>query len=83
MTSMILEVDKMFEKLEKFLCFYVFILYLIFEVAVIGIFALGPLVFGLIFSPYWFLGYILTVVIIPLLILMVMATPEIVELMDL
>ena len=73
----------MFDKLEKILCFYVFILYLILEVALIGIFALGPLILGLIFSPYWFLGYILTVVIIPLLILMVMATPEIVDLMDL
>ena len=73
----------MFDKLEKILCFYVFILYLILEVAVIGIFALGPLIFGLIFSPYWFFGYILTIVMGPLLILMVMATPEIVELMDL
>ena len=73
----------MLDKLEKILYFYVIILYIIFEVAVIGIFAIGPLIFGLIFSPYWFLGYILTVVIIPLLILMVMATPEIVELMDL
>ena len=73
----------MFEKLEKILYFYVFILYLIFEVSTIGIFALGPLIFGLIFSPYWFLGYILTVVMIPLLVLMVMATPEIVDLMEL
>ena len=73
----------MFEKLEKILYFYVFILYLIFEVATIGIFVIGPLVMGLIFSPYWFLGYIITVVMAPLLILMVMATPEIVDLMDL
>ena len=73
----------MFDKLEKILYFYVLILYIIFEVAVIGIFALGPLIFGLIFSPYWFLGYIITVVIVPLLALMVMATPEIVDLMDL
>ena len=73
----------MFNKLEKILYFYILILYIIFEAAIIGIFTIGPLIFGLIFSPYWFLGYILTVVIIPLLILMVMATPEIVELMDL
>ena len=73
----------MFDKLEKILYFYVFILYIIFEVAVIGIFFLGPLIFGLIFSPYWFLGYIVTVVIVPLLVLMVMATPEIFDLMDL
>lgn len=73
----------MFDKLEKILSFYAVILYLICEVAVIGIFALGPLIFGLIFSPYWFFGYILTAVVIPILILMVMATPEIVELMDL
>ena len=73
----------MFNKLEKILYFYVLILYIIFEVATIGIFTIGPLIFGLIFSPYWFLGYTITVVIIPLLILMVMATPEIVDLMDL
>ena len=73
----------MFDKVEKVLYFYVFILYLIFEVATIGIFTIGPLVFGLIFSPYWFLGYILTIVMGPLLILMVMTTPEIVELIDL
>ena len=73
----------MFEKLEKILYVYVLILYIIFEVATIGIFTIGPLVLGLIFSPYWFLGYILTVVMIPLLILMVMATPEIIDLMDL
>ena len=73
----------MLDKLEKILYFYVLILYIISEVAIIGIFTIGPLIFGLIFSPYWFLGYILTVVIIPLLVLMVMATPEIVELMDL
>ena len=73
----------MFDKVEKVLYFYVFILYLIFEVATIGIFTIGPLVFGLIFSPYWFLGYILTIVMGPLLILMVMATPDIVELLDL
>ena len=73
----------MFEKFEKVLYFYVFIIYLIFEVATIGIFTIGPLVFGLIFSPYWFLGYIITIVMGPLLILMVMATPEIAELLDL
>ena len=73
----------MFDKVEKVLYFYVFILYLIFEVATIGIFTIGPLVFGLIFSPYWFLGYIITVVMGPLLILMVLATPEIDELLDL
>ena len=73
----------MFDKLEKILYFYVLILYIIFEVATIGIFAVGPLVMGLIFSPYWFLGYIITVVIGPLLILMVMATPEIVNLLEL
>ena len=73
----------MFDKLEKILYFYVLILYIIFEVATIGIFAIGPLVMGLIFSPYWFLGYIITIVIAPLLILMVMATPEIVDLMEL
>ena len=73
----------MFEKFEKVLYFYVFIIYLIFEVATIGIFTIGPLVFGLIFSPYWFLGYILTIVMGPLLILMVLATPEIAELLDL
>ena len=73
----------MLDKLEKILYFYVVILYIIFEVATIGIFTLGPLIFGLIFSPYWFLGYILTVVIVPLLILMVMTTPEIAELLDL
>ena len=73
----------MFEKFEKVLYFYAFILYLIFEVATIGIFTIGPLVFGLIFSPYWFLGYIITIVMGPLLILMVLATPEIAELLDL
>ena len=73
----------MFDKLEKILYFYVLILYIIFEVATIGIFTLGPLIFGLIFSPYWFFGYTITVVITPLLALMVMATPEIVELIDL
>ena len=73
----------MFEKFEKVLYFYVFIIYLIFEVATIGISTIGPLVFGLIFSPYWFLGYILTIVMGPLLILMVLATPEIAELLDL
>ena len=73
----------MFEKFEKVLYFYVFIIYLIFEVATIGIFIIGPLVFGLIFSPYWFLGYIITIVMGPLLILMVLATPDIVELLDL
>ena len=73
----------MFEKFEKVLYFYVFIIYLIFEVATIGIFIIGPLVFGLIFSPYWFLGYIFTIVMGPLLILMVLATPKIAELLDL
>ena len=73
----------MFEKFEKVLYFYVFIIYLIFEVATIGIFTIGPLVFGLIFYPYWFLGYIFTIVMGPLLIWMVLATPEIAELLDL
>ena len=73
----------MLDKLEKILYFYVLILYIIFEIATIGIFTVGPLIFGLIFSPYWFLGYIITIVMMPLLVLMVMATPEIVELMDL
>ena len=75
--------NKVFDKLEEILYFYVLILYIIFEVATIGIFTIGPLVFGLIFSPYWFLGYIITVVMGPLLILMVLATPEIDELLDL
>ena len=73
----------MLDKLEKILYFYVLILYIIFEIATIGIFTVGPLIFGLIFSPYWFLGYIITIVMIPLLVLMVMATPDIVELLDL
>ena len=73
----------MFDKLEKILYFYAVIVYIIFEVATIGIFTLGPPISGLIFSSYWFFGYIITVAIAPLLILMVMATPEIVELIDL
>lgn len=64
------------DKVEKIALFYLFILYIILDVLTIATFTIGPLILGLVFSPYWFFGYILTVAIAPLIILMVGVTPS-------
>ena len=55
-------------RIEKMLNLYLFILYVSLIILVILAFIAGPLVMGIIFSPYWFLGYIATVIMAPLLI---------------
>lgn len=69
------------DKIDKMLNLYVFILYIIFVTLTILAFIAGPAVLGLIFSPYWFLGYIITAVMAPLLIEIAKSIPSIYRLL--
>ena len=68
-------------RIEKMLNLYLFILYASLIILVILTFIAGPLVMGLIFSPYWFLGYIATVIMAPLLIAIATSIPSAYELL--
>lgn len=63
-------------RIEKILDLYLFILYVSLIILVILVFIAGPLVMGIIFSPYWFLGYIATVLMAPLLIALATSVPS-------
>ena len=69
------------DKIEKMLYFYLFIFYVILVTVFISAFVAGPLILGLLFSPYWFLGYIFTAIMAPILVLIVTMTPSIYRLL--
>lgn len=65
------------DRAEKILNLYVFIFFLTTVTLLVLTFAVGPLVMALIFSPYWFLGYIFTAIISPLVVIMISTIPSI------
>ncbi len=69
------------DKIEKMLYFYLFIFYVILVTVLVLTFVVGPLILGLLFSPYWFLGYIVTAIMAPLLIAVATLTPSIYRLL--
>ena len=68
-------------RIEKILDLYLFIWYVSLTILVILAFIAGPLVMGIIFSPYWFLGYIATVIMAPLLIAIAISIPSVYRLL--
>ena len=68
-------------RIEKILDLYLFILYVSLITLVILTFIAGPLVMGIIFSPYWFLGYIATLIMAPLLIAIATSIPAVYNLL--
>ena len=65
------------DKTEKILNLYIFIFFLTMVTLLVLTFAVGPLVMALIFSPYWFFGYIFTAIISPLVVVMISTIPSI------
>lgn len=68
------------ETIEKIIYLYLLGLYTIFITALIAAFTVGPLVLGILLDPRWFLGYIGTLVIVPILFLMVSSLKELFDL---
>lgn len=68
------------ETIEKIIYLYLLGLYTIFITALIAAFTVGPLVLGILLDPRWFLGYIGTLVLVPILFLMVSSLKELFDL---
>lgn len=68
------------ETIEKIIYLYLLGLCTIFITALIAAFTVGPLVLGILLDPRWFLGYIGTLVLVPILFLMVSSLKELFDL---